>query len=133
METQRGHRMGRVHWNGPAQADTGVPDPVGGHDVDRVLRAPSSGEFKGSVRIASRVKQGDLLASTGDAELRAPFDGVVRGLLHDGVVVEQGLKVGDLDPRGDPSVCTEISDKALAVGGGVLEALLSRPQIRGRL
>jgi xanthine dehydrogenase accessory factor len=65
--------------------------------------------------------------------LRAPFAGVLRGLLHDGLPVEQGVKVGDLDPRGDPSYCRLISDKSLAIGGGALEALLSRPEIRARL
>jgi xanthine dehydrogenase accessory factor len=40
------------------------------------------------------------------------------------------MKVGDLDPRGDPSVCTLVSDKSLAIGGAVLEVLLSRPELR---
>jgi xanthine dehydrogenase accessory factor len=133
VETNRGHHMGRVYWQGSGQPDTGVPDPVVGFDVDRVLRAPAAGEFQGTQAIGSRLEPGDLIARVGGAELRAPFAGVLRGLLHDGVPVEQGLKVGDLDARGDPSYCYLISDKSLAIGGGVLEALLSRPEIRGRL
>ncbi len=133
VETHRGHRMGRVHWIGTTQADTGVPDAVAGHAVDRVLRAPASGIFKGCMTLASIVKEGDLLGTVDEVELRAPFSGVLRGLLHGGLRVEKGAKVGDLDPRGDPSVCNEISDKSLAVGGGVLEALLSRPEIRHHL
>ena len=35
----------------------------------------------------------------------------------------QGLKIADIDPRGDPALCHEISDKALAIGGGVAEAV----------
>jgi xanthine dehydrogenase accessory factor len=133
VETNRGHRMGRVIWNGTSEPDTQLPDSVGGHAANRVLRAPNSGVFEGKVRLADRVGRGDLLATVGSAELRAPFEGIVRGLLHDGVAVSKGLKVGDLDPRGDPALCHLISDKALAVGGGVLEALLSRSEIRAQL
>ncbi len=133
VETHRGHRMGRVIWNGTSEPDTQLPDPVGGHAANRVLRAPGSGVFSGIMELADRVARGDLLATVGSAELRAPFEGIVRGLLHDGVEVSKGPKVGDLDPRGDPALCQLISDKALAVGGGVLEALLTRPEIRRQL
>ncbi len=133
VETHRGHRMGRVIWQGQAQADTGVPGAVRGYDVDRVLRAPADGTLVTGVPLATVVAEGDVIAKVDGASLVAPFDGVLRGLMHDGVRVQEGLKVGDLDPRGDASYCYEISDKALAVGGGVLEAVLSRPEIRRRL
>lgn len=133
VETNRGHHMGRVIWRGRAQADTGVPEPVRGYDVDRVLRAPVDGKLVGRVSLAARVAEGETIAEIDGVPLAAPFDGVLRGLLHDGLRVQDGVKVGDLDPRGDPRYCYEISDKALAVGGGVLEALLSRPEIRRRL
>jgi xanthine dehydrogenase accessory factor len=60
----------------------------------------------------------------------APFRGVLRGLLHQGLYVSAGMKIGDVDPRNDPRLCQQVSDKALAVGGGVLEAILSRPELR---
>ena len=133
VETNRGHRMGRVMWSGTTEPDTRIPDPVGRQAAVRVLRAPDSGVFEGSVQLAEPVQQGDLVATVGSGELRAPFEGIVRGLLHDGVEVSKGMKVGDLDPRGDPALCRLISDKALAVGGGVLEAILSKPEIRAAL
>ena len=55
----------------------------------------------------------------------APFDGVLRGLIHPSVDVTPGMKIGDLDPRADPAYCFTVSDKALAIGGGVLEAILA--------
>ena len=79
------------------------------------------------------VHQGELIAEVGESRLEAPFTGALRGLIHDGVRVEEGEKIGDLDPRGVPEYCYQVSDKALAVGGGVLEALLSRPFIRAGL
>ena len=133
VETHRGHAMGRVYWRGPGQPDTGIPDPVTGYDVDRVLRAPASGLFQGEQPIGAQLVPGDLIARVDGSDLRATFPGVLRGLLHDGLQVELGVKVGDLDPRGDPTYCRLISDKSLAIGGGVLEALLSRPEIRARV
>jgi xanthine dehydrogenase accessory factor len=133
VETNRGHSMGRVLWDGSAEADTGIPEPVSGHAVDRVIRAPAAGEVRARVSLGTIVKKDELIATVGDADLLAPFDGALRGLLHDGVFVETGAKIGDLDPREQIDFCFQISDKALAVGGGVLEALLSNNAIRRAL
>lgn len=133
VETQRGHDLGRVIWEGAARADTGVPGSIAKVGVDRVLRAPAAGRVAGHIEIGGRVKEGGLIARVGEVEVRAPFDGVLRGLIHPSVQVEEGMKIGDLDPRGDPDFVRLVSDKALAIGGGVLEAVLSRPEIRERL
>ncbi len=133
VETQRGHHLGRVLWQGQAALDSGVPEAVVGHDRDRVLRAPTAGVLEALVPLGAVVQAGEEIARIGGVPLRAPFAGALRGLLHDGLEVVQGEKVGDLDPRGVPAYCREISDKSLAVGGGVLEALLSQPEIRRRL
>lgn len=126
IETNRGHDLGRVYWTGSAQPDTGQPEPVRGFTGQRVLRAPADGVFTGRKQIGDAVQQGETLAEVGAVPLLAPFTGVVRGLLHDGVQVTAGLKVGDLDPRGTRHYCFTISDKARAIGGGVLEAILKR-------
>ncbi|GMR09780.1 MAG: selenium-dependent molybdenum cofactor biosynthesis protein YqeB [Anaerolineae bacterium] len=133
VETNRGHRMGRVYWEGSAEADTGIPDPVAGRGVDRVLRAPAEGVFEATAKIGSLVGAGERLAEVNGSVVTAPFAGALRGLLHAGLEVNEGEKVGDLDPRGDVTICSLISDKALAVGGGVLEALLSQRAIRQQL
>ena len=130
IETNRGHNMGRVIWEGSAETDTGVPETVAQFDVDRVLRAPVSGVVEGGKEIGSMIKAGDEIVRVGGVPVEALFDGALRGLVHDGVRIEAAVKIGDLDPRGDPSYCFSISDKSLAVGGGVLEALLSQPLIR---
>ncbi|MBM3121411.1 MAG: EF2563 family selenium-dependent molybdenum hydroxylase system protein [Chloroflexi bacterium] len=141
VETRRGHRLGRVLWQGPAEADTRIPEAVGGQAARRVLRAPVDGAVEGLVEIGDPVKEGQVVIVMGGtdaraevrAEVRAPFDGVLRGLVHPGVEVPAGTKIGDVDPRGVPAYCWEISDKSLAVGGGVLEALLMQRGLRLRL
>lgn len=126
VETMRGPNLGRVVWTGQAQPDTGTPAELGGRSADRVVRAPAAGEVDWRIAIGDVVSGGQLLGAVGDATVRAPFDGVVRGAIRTGMRVRAGLKIGDVDPRGDPSACWKISDKALAVGSGVLEAVLAR-------
>lgn len=133
IETNRGHCMGRVIWDGSAEPDTGIPDSVQGQNSSRVLRAPGSGELVNHVEIGSQVQPGQLLAEVSGKPLHAPFEGVLRGLLHPGLTVFEGMKIGDVDPRNDPRLCSLVSDKALAVGGAVLEAVLSRRELRPQL
>jgi xanthine dehydrogenase accessory factor len=125
VETKRGHHLGRAIWAGSAEPDTGIPGEVGGKGGERVVRAPADGKVKWVRAIGEVVAEGDLLGRVGDAEVLAPCGGAVRGLIADGRSVARGLKIGDVDPRAAASACFEISDKALAVGGGVLEAVLT--------
>jgi xanthine dehydrogenase accessory factor len=128
VETMRGPRLGRVLWRGGAAPDTGTPGLIGARGAERVLRAPAAGVAVWEVSIGDRVAAGRVMGRVGapadGGEVRAPFDGVVRGLIAPGTVVRAGLKIGDVDPRLDVD-CDEISDKALAVGGGVLEAVMT--------
>jgi xanthine dehydrogenase accessory factor len=133
IETRRGHHLGRILWQGQASADTKIPEAVEGYAVDRVLRAPRSGTMLGMAPIGSLVRQGEAVLAVNRQQVLAPFDGALRGLLHDGLHVERGMKVGDLDPRRETSFCLEVSDKALAVGGAALEAILSRSDLRRAL
>jgi xanthine dehydrogenase accessory factor len=125
VETNRGPNLGRVYWTGSAEPDTGQPEPVQGKAGQRVLRAPAEGEFQGYRAIGDLVQPGEVLASVGGQPIAAPFAGVLRGMLHDGVPVTAGMKVGDVDPRGLREYCFLISDKARSIGGGVLEAALA--------
>ena len=133
IETNRGHNLGRVYWEGAPEADTGIPGEIGGYRSERVLRAPASGVLDNQVRIGEVLREGEVITEVEGKPMQAPFSGVVRGLLRDGTRVREGMKVGDIDPRGDPSYSTIVSDKSRSIGGAVLEAILSRPEIRSRL
>lgn len=152
VETKRGHYLGRCIWEGSAIPDTGVPGVIGGYSTERLIRAGADGIFRGAVKIGDEVKAGDIVGyvlragvtsdcagKAGDVAghvsgkdcddrgqripIRAQIDGVVRGLLQDGVAVRAGMKAGDVDPRCQVSHCFTVSDKAAAIGGGVLEAI----------
>jgi len=131
IETQRGHHLGRVILEGTAAPDTGVPGEVEGYGQERVLRAPAAGVFQGMREIGDVVKAGDTVALVAGRPVVASIGGVLRGLLADGLQVRPGMKVGDVDPRGEREHCFTISDKARAIGGGVLEAILYLLSRRG--
>jgi xanthine dehydrogenase accessory factor len=150
IETRRSHTMGRVYWDGTTQPDSREPEG----DPRRVLRAPGDGVVISHANIGDHLDEGQLIAeiqpetlalhaSAGvgnrkpvlseveASEIVSPFKGVLRGLIHPGLRVPKGLKIGDVDPRDDASACFLVSDKALAIGGGALEAILTRSDIRG--
>ena len=124
VETNRGHSLGRVYYAGTAEANTGVPGAVGGQDALRVVRAPADGVFQSLRTIRDRISRGDSIGRVEDFAVTSQIDGVLRGILHDGLIVHAGMKVADVDPRGVVEYCFTVSDKAWAVGGGVLEAIL---------
>jgi len=124
VETKRGHFLGRVILKGQAEKDTGEPEPVMGYTHDRVLRTPSDGLWKPFMDIGDFVKKGQVIGKVGDKEVLAGVAGVIRGLIRPGIMVSKGIKIGDIDPRGNKDYCSTVSDKALAIGGGVLEAIL---------
>ncbi len=133
VETRRGPSLGRVIWVGGAEEDTGLPDTVSNFQAERVLRAPDAGILTTHAEIGNHIDSGQVIAEVAGKFVYAQFAGVLRGLLRSGKVVTKGLKIGDLDPRDDPSIAKYVSDKALAVGGGVVEAVLSSPEIRTQL
>jgi xanthine dehydrogenase accessory factor len=133
VETNRGHFLGRVYWTGSPEPDTGIPGQVQAYAKERVLHAPQDGVVNNHVRIGDLVKKGEAILSVDGSQVESPFDGIVRGLIHEGIQVRTGMKVGDVDPRPEPFRCWTVSEKSLAIGGGVLEAILTKEEIRMKL
>lgn len=125
VETNRGPDLGRVLWRGSAESDTGRPSPILGQAESRVLRAPVDGEVEALKQIGDIVDAGDPIARVAGLPVCASFRGVLRGMLRSGTKVPAGLKIGDVDPRPDTTLCYRVSDKSLAIAGGVLEALMT--------
>jgi len=153
IETRRSHTLGRVYWNGTTQPDSGEPEG----DPRRVLRAPCDGILTAKANIGDHVKEGQVIAMIhqyvtlsdakglkgnlgdsspsvqSDINVTSPLAGILRGMIRDGLHVTRGMKIGDVDARNDASACYLVSDKSLAIGGGVLEAILSREDIRVKI
>jgi len=125
VETNRGHNLGRVIWQGSAEPNTGIPGTVDGENSRRILKAPADGDFHPVRQIGDMVRAGEIVAYVDNLPIQAQLDGIVRGLLHADLSIKTGMKVGDIDQRAVFSHCYTISDKSLAVAGGVLEAILT--------
>lgn len=124
IETQRGHDLGRLITDGSAVPNTGVPGDIGGYTTERIIRACADGTFEPVAAIGDQVQKGDLVAKVDGQPVYALINGVVRGMLPAGLKVCKGMKSGDIDPRCEVRHCFTVSDKARAIGGGVLEGLL---------
>ena len=120
----RGHYLGRVILNGEPIPNTNIPGLIGGYAGERVLRAPDDGVFHQLLEIGAMVKAGDVAGTVNGKPMSCTIDGVLRGILPDGTPVFKGMKSGDVDPRCELDYCYCASDKAIAVGGGVLQACL---------
>ncbi|MEN6617192.1 MAG: selenium-dependent molybdenum cofactor biosynthesis protein YqeB [Syntrophorhabdus sp.] len=123
IESNRGHDLGRVIYDGCAEPYTGVPGEIKGLAKERVLRAPEDGQVRHVARLGDEVKKDELILYVNTAEVRSPFDGILRGLIRE-INVNKNEKIGDVDPRARKEFCYTISEKARAIGGGVLEAIL---------
>jgi xanthine dehydrogenase accessory factor len=124
VETMRGHDLGRVLVSGAAQPNTGIPGDIGGYTLERLVSAPRAGIFRPEKKIGDLVAAGEVLGYVEGMAVVAAIPGVLRGLLYEGLPVTKNMKIGDVDPRAVVEHCWTISDKARAIGGGVLEALL---------
>ncbi len=125
IETNRGHNLGRLIDKGEAEANTGIPGAIAGVSAERVFRSAKAGRLTTDKKIGDYVQAGEVVAFIDDSPVNALVEGVIRGLLRDGAEVHKGMKLGDVDPRGIERYCYTISDKARAIAGGVLEAILS--------
>lgn len=135
VETNRGHDLGRLIARGGAAPNTSRPGDIAGYTVERLLRAPAAGIFTSSLDIGRRVRKGEVVGYVGEAPVVAGIDGVVRGLIAAHTAVREGMKLGDVDPRGRIEDCDSISDKARAIAGAVLEGVLrqyNRPRVPAR-
>ena len=125
IESNRGHYLGRVIYEGEAERHTGTPGAIMNATKERVLRAPHAGMVRPARGIGDIVKKDDVVLYVDKTPVRAAIDGVVRGLIMP-MTVQQNEKLGDVDPSGDGGHCTTISEKARAIAGGVLEAIMHR-------
>ncbi len=124
VETNRGHNLGRVFYDGAAEPNTGTPGSIAGYTSERIVRSPAEGVIVTAADIGDHVTQGQELAHVAGVPVYAPLTGVLRGMIQSGIVVGAGMKIGDVDPRDKREYCYTVSEKARAIGGGVLEAIM---------
>lgn len=125
IETMRGHNLGKVLWNGFAKKNTGVPGEIGGESSKRVIHSECDGKVKWIVNIGDIVDSSQLIGTINNLEIKSKIAGLVRGLISSKVDIKEGMKIADIDPRGEQIDYMTISDKARNIGRGALEAILT--------
>lgn len=129
VETNRGHHLARLIYEGKAQPNTGIPGDIAGYSRERVVYSSKAGIFKANRKIGELVQAGDCLGILDDGvepvEVYSPLNGVLRGLLQTNTPVEGNVKIGDVDPRGVEEYCWTISEKARAIGAAVVLGIMS--------
>ena len=129
VETNRGHHLGRLIYDGAAQPNTGIPGEIGGLSRERVIYSPKAGIFRAKRAIGEQVLAGDSLGEIDDGvrpeAIVSSCTGILRGLLRTDTPVAEHVKIGDVDPRGLEGYCWTITEKARAIGGAVLLGILA--------
>ena len=131
VETNRGHYLGKVIYKGKAIENTGIPGDTMGYTEERIVRALDSGVVEVFFNIGDTVEVGDIICKIGNSDVKAQIPGILRGMIKEGLEVPKGFKIGDIDPRGIKDYAFTISDKARAIGGGVLEGIQYLKKERG--
>ncbi len=126
VESNYSNNLGKIIFDGEAEKNTGIPVAVEGRDIERVLRSPKAGVFTSNKNIGDSVVAGEVIAQVGESALRAPMDGILRGLIRNSVTVAEGKKLVEVYPSHDRAICNYITDKVMAIGQGVLEAIRLR-------
>lgn len=133
IETNRGHNLGRLIFEGTAAKNTGVPGIIEGFGIERVIYSPCEGNIRIIKDIGSIVEKGENICMVGNTYVKASLTGVIRGMIRDGFYVKEGLKIADIDPRiNQKKNCDSISDKARCIGGAVLESVMMLKQGRNK-
>ena len=126
VETQRGHNLARVIEKGTAAPNTGIPGMIAGYGKERVIHSPAAGMIHNYSEIGDIVEKDQIIAMVDETPVYASLTGVLRGIIRDGFVVPEGMKIADIDPRKEQKKnCDTISDKARCIAGSVVEILLS--------
>jgi xanthine dehydrogenase accessory factor len=124
VETNNSENLGKVILQGEAEPNTGIPLEVGLLTRERAMFSPIEGVFHASLKIGDMVKKGDIVGFIENVPIKTQIDGVLRALLRDGLHINNGAKLGEIDPRGEKWLCYAIRPRMRTIGGGVLEAIL---------
>ena len=129
IETTRGHNLGRIIYEGQALPEKETVELRALMRASHSINAPCDGYLEAGHPLSYIVKKDEVIAKLnmdgGNVfEIKAPVEGVLRGLLHDGCPVRTGLKIAEIDPSTQPANCTTISAKSRCISGSVLEAIM---------
>ena len=123
IETAWGSDLGRIIDAGRTRELSGQPRDLGGHGRERFVYSPTAGVFRTSLAIGERVTAGQEVGRIDTTVVCAPLTGRLRGLAHDGVRVEAGAKLVEVDARDDDAIIRGLGERPRRIAQGVLTAV----------
>lgn len=129
IETTRGHNLGRLIYEGQALPEKDTVELRALMRASHSINSPCNGYLEAGHPLSYIVKKDETIAKLhmegGNVfEIKAPVEGVLRGLIHDGCPICTGLKIAEIDPSTRPANCNTISAKTRCISGSVLEAIM---------
>ncbi|WP_213770901.1 xanthine dehydrogenase [Bradyrhizobium sp. dw_78] len=133
----RPSKAGQIIRSGPADPPDGVSERLGDHCGERFVRSEFAGRWQTAIEIGSRVFKDFVVGHLGSTPVRAPFDGILRGVVRDGAEVPSGVKLLEIDSRGRKANWTGIDNRGQAIANAVGKAIslhaASFPERTGQL
>jgi xanthine dehydrogenase accessory factor len=122
IETHQGVNLGRVLVEGCAEEEQSHASGSGGSEG--MILAEDAGVFSTQKNIGDAVLAGDEIGRLNDLPVNAPLSGILRGIVRDQMKVLSHMRLAEIDPKSDKSVCFNIQNNMRTVAGGVLEAIM---------
>jgi xanthine dehydrogenase accessory factor len=119
----RPYKAGRILRQGATDAPDGVPSRLGNASAERFVRAEVNGRWHTAIEIGTRVFKDFVVGHLGGSPVRAPFDGILRGVVRDGTEVAAGTKLLEIDPRGRRASATGIDARVQIIARAVTKTL----------
>jgi hypothetical protein len=129
IETRPG-RSGLVVPEGWTDAADGIASPLGDAGAERFHYSRSSGRWHSAIEIGSRVFKGFVLGHLAGEAVRAPCDGIVRGIVRDGSDVPAKVKLLEIDARGRHAQWTGIDGRGRSIADAVGRAVTAHAASR---
>lgn len=125
IETRPGD-AGRIVEHGSTEPADRTSPRLGDRAAERFVRAEVSARWHTAVDIGTLIFKGFLVGHLGNIPVRAPFDGILRGLVRDGTEVPARAKLLEIDARGRGANWTGIDARARRIATGVTVAIARR-------
>ncbi|CAN5373707.1 hypothetical protein BH10PSE10_BH10PSE10_02090 [soil metagenome] len=122
IETRPG-KAGQIIQQGYADEPDGVSHRLGSHWGERFVRSEFAGRWNTAIEIGTRVFKDFVVGHLGNTPIRAPFDGVLRGIVRDGTEVPAGVKLLEIDSRGRRAVWTGTDSRGQIIANAVTKAV----------
>jgi len=122
IETRPG-KTGRILQQGSTDEPDETPPRLGNSFGDRFVRSETAGRWHTAIEIGTRVFKDFTVGHLGGIPVRAPFDGILRGVVRDGCEVPAGVKLLEIDPRGRRASWTGIDQRGQIIAKAVAKAI----------